>query len=110
MTQPRAKVTLETPVPLLIESLTGNPGWEFLKLRLLDVRDGYNRLNMTQQATTDPREVQRNIGIMIGLNRILQDPDLLEREWRAIRKKEEERVQRQRLARANETLPGYEHL
>lgn len=110
MTERRAKVTIETPVPLLIESLSGNPGWEFLKLRLLDVRDGYNRLNMTQPAITDPREVQRNIGIMIGLNRVLLDPEMLEREWRALRKREEERVQRQRLARANETLPGYQNL
>lgn len=86
------KVDHNTPVPLILESLQSNLGWKLLEERILAVRNAYNQLLITKPANTPVEEIQRLIGVMEGLNRILRDPILLEREWQAAKKAEAKRI------------------
>lgn len=99
-------VDADTPVPLILDSLRSNMGWKVLEERLQLVRDGYNRMLITAKATEDPRQVQRWLGIMEGLDRVLRDPMMLEREWKAARQAQEKRNAAERLRAANANVDG----
>lgn len=94
-------VDANTPVPLILESLRSNMGWKVLEERISDVRDAYMQKTRLAPATTDPRELQRWMGIAEGLDRVLRDPHMLEREWKAARSAVEKKNERDRLRAEN---------
>lgn len=95
------KVDANTPVPLILDSLRSNMGWKVIEERVAAVRDAYMLKVRMSPATTDPRELQRWMGVAEGLDRILRDPVMLEREWKAVRKQQEKRAESERLRAAN---------
>lgn len=95
------KIDADTPVPLILDSLRSNMGWKVIEERISEVRDAYMLKVRMSPATTDPRELQRLMGVAEGLDRILRDPMMLEREWKAARKAQEQRNERERLRALN---------
>lgn len=91
------KVTADTPVPLILDALEGNVGWKVLKERIADVRDKYMLQVRMAPPTADARELQRWLGIAEGLDRVLRDPMMLEREWKAERERLKKKAEAERL-------------
>lgn len=94
-------VDANTPVPLILESLRSNMGWKVLEERISEVRDAYMLKARMADPKTDPRDLQRWMGIAEGLDRVLRDPMMLDREWRAARSAMEKKNERERLRAAN---------
>lgn len=94
------KVTADTPVPLILEALNANMGWGILRERIEGVRDAHERALLIAPPETDPRKIQRMLGIMEGLDMVLRAPMRLESDWKTAKKAEEKRQaeQRQRAA------------
>lgn len=71
----------EVPVSLLLDELEKNPAYQILMQRVLVVRDSYMRKLIAMPEDADLGVIQRNLGVMQGLNRILAEPDLFQRDW-----------------------------
>lgn len=92
-------INSDTPVVLLIEALEGNLAWQLLKERVLRVRDSKNAEVYSPAGKLDYGQLQRLMGYVEGLNRIVSGPHLLEAEWKTIiatEKREADKATRQR--------------
>jgi hypothetical protein len=77
----------ELPIPLILGQLKELPAWKLLEERLIAVRDGRLRHLITMPADTPAQEIQRVLGFMEGLNRVLAEPDQIQKEWERARAK-----------------------
>jgi hypothetical protein len=85
-------ITVDTPIPLMLEAFKANTAWALLEQRIIRIRDLKLRDLMidtpkhTEHWIEDPIHTflrrSQTTGYIEGLNRILVSPDLLEREWK----------------------------
>lgn len=77
----------DLPIPLILGQLRDLPAWKLLEQRLLEVRDARLSRLITAPADTPAQELQRQLGFMEGINRVLKEPDQIQKEWERARAK-----------------------
>lgn len=65
---------------LLLEELDKLYIWQEVKRRVLAARDRENALLQRERADAPAAVLQRRIGVIEGINRVLGEPDLMDRE------------------------------
>ena len=73
-------LTHDQPFELLFAELRSGLIWPEIETRLLKVRDNRLRLLVASKPETSAAELQRHIGFMEGINRVLAEPHLLQAE------------------------------
>lgn len=69
-------------IPLLLEQLEGNPAWQLLKSRIERELEVQRSSLETARPDIKKPEIQRMVGQIIGLKRVLAEPNMMLREWR----------------------------
>jgi hypothetical protein len=77
----------DLPIPLILGQLRDNTAWQLLNQRLIEVRNTYLKRLIQSPADTPAAELQRLLGFMEGLNRVLAEPDQIQKEWERARAK-----------------------
>lgn len=77
----------ELPIPLILGQLRDNTAWQLLHQRLMALRDKHLARLITMPADTPSQEIQRVLGFMEGLNRVLAEPEQIQKEWERERAK-----------------------
>lgn len=77
----------DLPIPLILAQLRDNTAWQLLHQRLIGVRDAHLKRLITMPPDTPSQEIQRILGFMEGLNRVLAEPDQIQKEWERARAK-----------------------